>query len=79
MEKLGNSELSNNEKWFQEKKINLKYKKRNRVYTIHGDYKRKLYPNPHTSPIFYVSLRAGDARLTMISIFDNIQIIHENI
>ena len=48
---------------------NLKYKKRNRVYTIHGgDYKRKLYLNPHTNPVFYASPRSGDVILIMISI-----------
>ena len=35
-----NREMGNDERLFEEKRTNLKYKKRNRVYTIHGgDYK----------------------------------------
>ena len=46
----GNQEISNNEIFFEEKRENIKYKNRNRVYTIHGgDYKRKSNPNPHTN------------------------------
>ena len=53
--------LGNDERFFKEKRKNIKYKKGNRFYTIHrGDYKRKLYPNPHTNPIFYVNPRSGD-------------------
>ena len=41
---------------------NLKYKRENRFYTIHGgDYKRKSDPNPHTNPVFDASSRPGDA------------------
>ena len=47
---------------FNEKRKNLKYKKGNRFYTIHGrDYKRKSDPNPHINLIFYVSPMLGDA------------------
>ena len=43
-------------------KKNLKCKKGNMFYTIHGgDYMRKSDPNPHTNPVFYASPRAGDA------------------
>ena len=58
----GNQEIGINERFFEEKRTNIKYKKKNRVYTIHGeDYKRKSYPNPHTNPVFYASPRPGDA------------------
>ena len=61
--------LGNVERWFEEKIIDLKYKRRNRVYTIHGgDYKRKSDPNPHTNPVFDASPRPGDAWLVTISI-----------
>ena len=54
--------LGNDERLFEEKRTNLKYQKRNIVYTIHGgDYKRKSYPNPHTNPVFDASCRPGDA------------------
>ena len=50
-------------------KKNLKYKKGNRFYTIHGgDYKRKSYPNPHTNLIFDASPRSGNALLVTILI-----------
>ena len=43
---------------FEEKIKNLKYKNRNRVYIIHeGDYKRKSYPNIHTTPFLVQVLR----------------------
>ena len=39
-------ELGHDERSFEEKGTNLKYKNRNRIYTIHeGDDKRKSYPN----------------------------------
>ena len=42
MGKLGNKEISNNERFFEEKRKNVKYKKRNKVYNIYGgDYKRR--------------------------------------
>ena len=55
---------------FKEKRINLKYKKGNMVYTICGwDYKRKLDQNPHKNLFFFCeSLRLGDGRLVTISI-----------
>ena len=57
------------ERLFEEKIKNLKYKRRNRVYAIHGgDYKRKSDPNPHTNPVFGASPRPGDAWLVTISI-----------
>ena len=57
-----NREIGNDERFFEEKRTNLKYKKRNRVYTIHGgDYKRKSDPNPHTNPVFYANPRPSDA------------------
>ena len=52
----------NDERLFEEKRTNLKYKKRNKVYIIHAaDYKRKSDPNPHTNPVFDTSPRLGDA------------------
>ena len=58
--KIGKS--GNVERLFEEKITNLKYKRRNRVCTIHGgDYKIKSYPNPHRNPVFYASPRLGDA------------------
>ena len=46
VKKLGNQVIkksSNDKRFFEEKRTNLKYKKQNRVYTIHWeDYKRKL-------------------------------------
>ena len=42
MGKSGNQKISTNEILFEEKRTNLKYKKINWVYTIHGwDYKIK--------------------------------------
>ena len=35
MRKSGNKEIRNNKILFKEKRINLKYKKENRFYTIH--------------------------------------------
>ena len=62
MRKLGNEEINNNERLFEEKRTNIKYKKRNRVYTMHGwDCKRKSDPNPHTNHVFYASPRPSDA------------------
>ena len=69
MRKSGNQEIGNREIFFEEKRKNLKYKKGNRFYAIHGgDYKRKSHPNPHIIPVFYASPRTGDALLVMISI-----------
>ena len=69
MGKSGNHEIGDNERLFEEKKTNLKYKKINRVYNLYvRDYKRKSYLNTHTDPIFYTSPRSGDARLITISI-----------
>ena len=46
--------LGNGERLFKEKRINLKYKKGNMFYTVHGgDYKRKSTPNPHINLIFF--------------------------
>ena len=58
IEKWGNQEIGNNERLFEEKrKKNLKCKKENMFYMIHGrDYKRKSDPNPHTNPVFYADL-----------------------
>ena len=54
--------LGNDERLFEEKRTNLKYKKRNEIYTIHGgDYKRKSDSNPNTNPVFDASPRPGDA------------------
>ena len=33
-----------------------------------GDYKRKLYQNPHTKPVFYASPRSSDGILVTILI-----------
>ena len=53
MEKSGNHEIGDNERLFEEKKTNQKYKKINKVYNLYvRDYKRKSYPNTHTNPIF---------------------------
>ena len=39
--------------FLKKREKNIKYKKENRVYTIHGgDHKRKSNPNPHTNPVF---------------------------
>ena len=61
VKKQGNGvikELGKDERLFEEKRKTLKYKKGNRVYTVHGrDCKRKSYPNPHTNPIFNDSPR----------------------
>ena len=41
------------ERLFEENRTNLKYKKENKFYTIHGrDYKRKSCPNSNTNLIF---------------------------
>ena len=48
----------NDKRLFEEKRTNLKYKKRNTVYTIHGeDYKMKSNLNPHTKFVLDVSPR----------------------
>ena len=55
MMKMGNREINNNKRLFEEKRINLKYKKRNRVYTIHGgDYKKKNQIQILTQTPFFV-------------------------
>ena len=57
------------ERFFEENRTNLKYKKGNRAYTIHGGhYKRKSDPKNHIDPTFDASPRSGDARLVMILI-----------
>ena len=54
--------LDNDERLFKEKIKNIKYKKRNRFYTIHGgDYNRESDANPHPNPVFYASPRPCDA------------------
>ena len=56
---------SYDERFFAEKRTNLKYKKGNRFYTIHRrDYKRKSYPNPHTTPFFILAL--GQVMLNLL-------------
>ena len=55
MGKPSNQEIDNHEILFEEKRTHIKYKKRNRVYTILGDYKRKSDPNHDTNPIFDAS------------------------
>ena len=57
------------ERLFEEQRKNLKYKKGNRVYTIHReDYRRKSYPNPQINPGFYANPRRGDVRHVTILI-----------
>ena len=47
MGKLGNQEINNYERLFEEKRKHLKYKKRNEIYNIHErDYNIKSDPNP---------------------------------
>ena len=61
--------LNNDERFYEEKRKNLKYIKGNRFCIIYGgNYKIKSYPNPHTNPLFDANPRAGDARLVIILI-----------
>ena len=56
----------------------IKYKKGNRVYTIHGgDENRKSNLNPYTNPTFDASPRPGDARLVIILIFPPQKLKHQ--
>ena len=59
--------LGSDERLFNKREKNLKYKKGNRVDIIHrGDYKRKLDLNLHANPIFDVNPRPGDVILVRI-------------
>ena len=64
--------------FFEEKRTNIKYKKRNKVLSMEGITGENIF-NPQKNPIFYASPRPGDARLVMISILHFILPSHKKL